>query len=449
MTQSNVTPIKPAAVPKKSKGKKTAAEQTELLPEDLEEGKPTTGQAMRKLKLAKVKPELMHEWLGKWHIAVSADAKPAELAELVLDYQLKMGAEDDLADCDNCHGISLTELPSCPFCGDGAEEEGKKPEAPQAKPEVPRSIEPAKPTALGKPAAELDEHVARINDLKTAAVVCYWDLGREIYAVWHGRLYTQRTHEDGSATYKSFAQWCDVEIGFQERHARRLMEVALAFSRDDVARFGVKKLLIATQLPEEERQRLIEKMAEDDSLSSSAIAKEVKDQLLKNKLDGKGGRAPTVAEQEGRAGKTAASREVIAKKRAEVRAAAKKQGDEGRVTVASLLGRVTIPLFCGVHGKGMDKSKVRAQRIGDEPVGTEDLVNDVVIRYRVGLTAKGLVLVVDRSRGTGAEEPAAHTQTKADNEKPVAVKKPSKVKPEPKKQPKPKPTKKTKKPVKK
>ncbi len=438
-TKENPTTAKE---PRKARGKPTAAEQTELLPADMEEGKPALKEALAAVKMGKVKPEVVKRWLVKWSLVVPTGATPAQLVETALDYQLKMHDEDDLADCDNCHGISATELPECPYCGVGEEDDSKEPEQkvePEAGSNGSKAIVPAKPAELAnfkEKIAELNEKVKRVHDLKTAAVICYWDIGKAVYEIYVNQLYKVRVDDECKARYKSFDKFSDVELGISGQHARNFMDVALAFTRDQVAKFGVTKLLLATKIPEEDRQRLIEKMAEDGDYTSSQIAMDVKQQLVKNKLEGK---VPpkTVAQslggsraKMGEAGKR--GQETRAAQREAIKAAAKKQEDAGRVTVASLLGRITIPLFCGAHGKGQDKSKVRAQRIGDEPVGTEDMVNGVVVRYRLGQTAKGLVLVVDRSRGTAAEEPAVHTQTKADKEKPApkakATKKPKPVK---------------------
>ena len=336
------------------------------------------------------------------------------------------------ADCETCGGECQIEGPEtyseCPYCGDGEmkDENGNlvpppvppsaavKPTPAAVKPPVATapaaplrtrgSAAASPPQAVQKPGAAavtvaglkaLETAVARVKKIEErikseaeryGRVVYgdHWELGNAVYSIYKDRLYTQRMDPATQQTkYKNWNQFVLSELGMSPTWAYKLMDVAYGFTKEDVEKFGVAKLAHVVRLPEGDRKLLLTDASK--ALPVSAVAKQVQEQIRK------GG-----AEREPTAAAAAGGRGVRSGTKATKAAAKKKQeklvDQERKVTVATLLGRQTIPLFA----KGKDDK--RAKRIADEPVGREEVVNGVVCAYRVVLQAAGLVLIVERRR---------------------------------------------------
>ena len=390
---------------------------------------PKTPDEVAGVKVAAVKPAVLDKYLTMKGLGM--DGTLAEKIERMGEYIREKGGV--CADCETCGGECQIEGPEtyaeCPYCGDGEmkDENGNlvpppvpppaaaKP-APAAKPAAPAAVPaaplrtrgsaaaappqavqkagPAPVTAAGLKALETAvARVKKIEDrIKTEAErygrVVYgdhWELGNAVYTIYKDRLYTQRMDPATQQTkYKSWNQFVLSELGMSPTWAYKLMDVAYGFTKEDVEKFGVAKLAHVVRLPEGDRKLLLTDASK--ALPVSAVAKQVQEQMRKG---GAAEREPTAAAAAGGRGVRSGSKatKVAAKKKQE-----KLIDPERKVTVATLLGRQTIPLFA----KGKDDK--RAKRIADEPVGREEVVNGVVCAYRVVLQAAGLVLIVERRR---------------------------------------------------
>lgn len=371
------------------------------------------------VKISKVSEAALDAYLKS--VGLPSDGPIEARLQRLVAYTEKKVPEQMLADCDVCGGASDARLDQCPFCGtagipDGAEFADAGPEpvtavkaapkpaakAAKAAPAPKPAPKPAKTAAAKKsePAAAivraedrssvaaapgLDKAVERVNDLKRQAVVSYWELGRAIYDIYEGRLYTQRTDDKGAPKYKSWTQFCHAELGMAPQHSYKLMDVAVSFTKDDVEHVGVAKLGIMLRLPPEERDKMLAQVK--NGMPLSKVAQEVR------KL---AGGAP--ARDTGRKGFTGK------------RGSGRKAGSAGdvpkvgpdEVLAVVGLGRTKIPLFARPMKKG--DQPARAMSLDHDPHGVEDATNDVQVLYRVVKEAKGLVLIVERRRAPKAKD---------------------------------------------
>lgn len=268
-----------------------------------------------------------------------------------------------LADCSTCGGESSTDDKRCPYCGDGEVDLD--------------SAAPIVPGAAGTiaPSGEhlLNEAVARIQALKVKAFTNYWQLGRELIDVETRGLWKHRVTERGVGAYKTWTQFCEVELGFAPQYVYRLIDVAKRFTEADVQRIGTSKLMIMLRLPASEEKRLL-------PAAAAKTTAEVRDEVAQRALPGK--------RQTGRTAKGGAGTHKPGAK------AGGKKADPSKtkVTVASLFGRVEIPLV-----KAGTKRPARA--LTDSPSGEETLLNGTVQTYLLTRNDDGqLVLVVERRR---------------------------------------------------
>lgn len=354
--------------------------------------------AEAKLDQKKVKVQVLKKWLKEFGLELSGTK--SELVERMSKHQ---AAAKEQADCDNCGAISDVNLPECPFCGVAGmtEEEGDPGEDDGGDPEEEAPVEePATEIVEVGTEADLDIAVAKVRERQRDAVVSYWRIGQELMVIFEKRLYTTRATEDGTPLYKNWGQFTQAELGMSGTSAYKLLEVAVMFDEETIREFGVTKLGLIAKLDESERQRLLESGAAKQPVSE--LQKEVA-----AKLKARGGRAtPTTSQRVGqgrgfRGGSAAAKKgsEASAKARADKAKKSAKAKPANQVTVAQILGRTTIKLFASKLGrpkKGQEPS--RAKSIESGPVGTEQLVNGVVVVYRVVRQATGLALVVERKR---------------------------------------------------
>lgn len=380
--------------------------------------------------MKKVSAASLEQWCREF--GLPTDGGVADMVDALVEYQSTPEVEPHLLVCD-CGAECDGRLPVCPFCGHGddddepaaassgakteestvkkrsqaksakaapAKEKAKgKGKAPAKSPEVQEAATAmvvAGSTELATTAteADLDEQIRTVQSLHNQAVVCYWDIGNALYRIFKERLYVLRRGEDGTPRYKSWSQFVAAEIGISSSHSYRMFEVALMYTREQATQLGITKLSVLAKLDDGERSRMMETAA---GKSVAALTKEV------DAITGGKRATPTAAEKAGhtfRGGKAAASKGTAtrvtrtAAKRLEraTAAATAAKVDTKQVTVAQLLGRVTIPLF----KKG---SETRARKLADMPSGTEALVNGVTVTYKLVEQPKGLALVIDRKRG--------------------------------------------------
>jgi len=243
----------------------------------------------------------------------------------------------------------------------------------------------AKPGHAPKTEADLDLAVERVNVIRQAGAMCAWELGVEIGRIYDERLYILRTTKDGHVRYKNWSQFCQVELGMSRDQSYKLIDVAKLFSREEVTKLGTEKLSLIVQIPEGERQRLLEKAR--DGLSKRGIQDEIK--LLGAGAKATGSpRDPTGARSRAGAAGKAASQKA-------------RPRDDKSITVVTQLGRTTIKLFARPKSKKAADPK-RATSLAQDPFGEERPVNGIRISYRIVKTPQGLALIIDRKR----EEPS-------------------------------------------
>lgn len=355
-----------------------------------------------KIDAKKVKVQVLKKWLKEEGLAT--DGTKTELIERMAKHQAK---SENLADCDDCGAASDADLPECPYCGVAGMDETEESEPKeQSEPKEPESEdseeeqheEPVTELVEVPTEAELDEAIARVRERQRDAVVSYWRIGQELQVIFEKRLYvTRKSPETGAPLYKNWGQFTQAELGMSGTTAYKVLEVAVMFDERTIAEVGVTKLGLIAKLDEGERQRLLESGAANQPVSKLQ-------QEVAAKLKARGGRAtPTNSQRAGkgrgfRGGAAAAQKGTAASAKSRAAKAAKDK-PASQVTVAQILGRTTIKLFASKLGrpkKGQEQQ--RAKSIESGPVGTEQLVNGVVVVYRVVRQATGLALVVERKR---------------------------------------------------
>jgi hypothetical protein len=165
--------------------------------------------------------------------------------------------EERVADCDQCGGIGPIDWGHCCYCGSGDDEVQTR---------AARAVEVRRHVPFGdSPTAPLDDNVERIRQAKARTATCYWELGNLICENYARKLWRLRTGKNGEAAYSSFLQFCREELGISHSHAYKLMSVAQAFDREEVARFGATKLGVVLQVPEPMRERMMRELEQGAS----------------------------------------------------------------------------------------------------------------------------------------------------------------------------------------
>lgn len=365
---------------------------------------------------------------------LSAGGTDQQKLERLQAWYQKNTPKSRIADCSTCGGESDVEEPRCPYCGDGevADEQavddvpatsGKTSHDPPATPPPPApsseaapapagetlNIPPAPPPPVGlvpyrrgakravpkvvettgveivtpPPTEEaLNDAVQHISDLMIGAADKLWEVGNAIKEVFEQGLWTARKNDDGSAKYKSWGHFCEVELGISHGHSLKLIDVAREFTREQVRQIGPTKLHITLQVPKgEARDRLL---GIAPSVNKAELAKAAKAEVEAEASKPKAARS-TGRGGKGKAGKGGAGSHVAGPPRTGGR-------KPDKITVAMLVNRVEIsPLN--------EKGAKQKLKIGSPLVAEERLFNGVRQRVIVTNDDDGFVLVIiERSR---------------------------------------------------
>lgn len=204
---------------------------------------------------------------------------------------------------------------------------------------------------------KLDEAVERIVHLKDSVAIGIWQLGHEIDEVLTGGLWRLRINSDKKQAFRTFAAFCQFELGMSYSHANRLVEASRKFTKEQMERIGVAKCAIMLQLPPEMRNKLVD---ESDGKTVAQLSDEAR------KLRGK--EAPAAP-------------------------------PKGAITVAMAQGMVELSLMARPKKTQKSRSDIPAKGITDEPWAMETLPNNVVVSYFVMKDDEGnLRLRIDRRR---------------------------------------------------
>ena len=281
----------------------------------------------KSVNIAKVSLVALAAAFGAAKIGTMQPVLKDAVAALASYYNLNQ--KGDIAQCDVCGGRSPADLSCCPYCGDGAEVEAKaevvtepKAEAKaEAKAEVvtepkaeakkgrtkkakevvtePKAEATAEAKAEAKaevvtetkaivkassktaialetPAfatAKLDAAVADVQSAKARGAVAMWDLGAKIARIYDEQLFKSRLADDGKPVYKGFEAFVVAELGMSHTNAFSLMDVAKAFTSEQVAKLGTTKLSLVLKAPDESREEILGKAAHK---SVREVADEVK-----------------------------------------------------------------------------------------------------------------------------------------------------------------------------
>jgi hypothetical protein len=213
--------------------------------------------------------------------------------------------------------------------------------------------------------------MARVRELQHQAIVCTWDLGRALFAIYEGKLWTQMT-ADGKALYDSWTKFCKKELGVDPKHGYRIMDVAANFTREQVTEIGVTKLGMIVRVAPEQRAKLLEAAKETPrSKLAVEVGKLAAGQVRDTGRDGFKGDSG-----KGRGGKGVREDGVAAK--------------STKVTIVRSEPRVVVELF----KRGTTE---RARHVKDA-CGVEQCANGMVVLYALVETEKGLAIAVETRR---------------------------------------------------
>lgn len=382
---------------------------------------PNYRNAISGVLLAKVNRDHLIKVMKVEKIEFEKDDEIGALTVIARAHFEKNTPDDNLAQCDTCGGISPDRLDACPYCGEGGEDggEAQQPKA-AAEPEAPKTevvetkTTPAKQkkgkeatmggestalattkkkngtngTAAHAPIVkvdtkELDTIVADIKRLKVEGAALAWQLGKRVLDVYKAGLWKNRT-EGEKQSYKSFEQFCNKELDMTPAHAYSLMDVAEHFDEQKVREFGSTKLSLVLQAPPAAQPKLLKQVEQGAAVRD--LKKEVSS--IKKK---------TGHRREQRAGsKPNRNTAAASKARSEKAAKAKKE-----ITVAKLLGRETVKMFCKPTTKNFEEKDLKpAKKLGDVPWGRLELANGVVQEFFIQGGGDGAIKLVVHTHRT-------------------------------------------------
>lgn len=321
-----------------------------------------------------VNNELLGRMIGRFGMRVkggdaliipfNVEARIRTVTELIE----QLYGKEEIVDCALCGGFGPWNMAHCPFCGSGDPELETK-EARRAQMEQNKQLAKAA-NGKGKQGMvkvnekDLDQNVASIRSAKVKTAVCCWEMGSLISKNKTLGLWKLRSDTKNAPKYTTFAQFCRDELQMSRSHADSMASIADAFSRDQVKRFGAKKLSLVLQLPDELRSQLLDgaSTSEGEQMLDAAV-EDAKEKKQRDKPP----KAPS-----------------------------------GKISISQVLGEVEIPFT--VPGKGK-RSKPRPAKVTDDleqAFASEQFVNGVVAVYRLQQNTRGeLVLRVERARSDG------------------------------------------------
>lgn len=320
-------------------------------------------------------------------------------------------AEENLVQCDICDGVSSGDLKACPYCNDGkplkaddlgpeavlidrgdilteevvealVQDEVEGTEFIESPAEIlegaatyeeePEKKKVNRPSRVAKELARLegtttlqsqttlDEAVAEVHRHVREDKANGWKLGTALFGIFEGQLWSLRQTKDGAPAYKTWDQFLASEVpAITTRYAWVLMKVAHAYTEEQFVESGPKKLYATLAVDDADIRKHLLKKAE-----GGATVRELIDEGRKAKKNsGKKHAKDHSATQKQKTGE--------------------KAGAAGKITVATVLGRHSVPLYA----KGGDKKL--AKTVDEGPWGFVDLVNDVRAHFAVTRDTKG------------------------------------------------------------
>jgi len=219
-------------------------------------GKAPTSRKVSGVAIGKVKEELLDKYLADADLVTTGTVE--EKVRRYAEWVKENVPSESLVDCTVCGGDSHEDCEVCPYCGeegaidtDGEEVAAPPKAAKAAKPA--KAIVPAAPLDLGKAAkfkvGDLDKGVKQVAKLKAQAAKDLHALGVEILNLFKHELWKLRV-SDGKPVHTNWKKFCAEELGMSHTYAYKLMDVANAFTDEDMKEIGTTKLGLALQVEE-------------------------------------------------------------------------------------------------------------------------------------------------------------------------------------------------------
>jgi hypothetical protein len=311
-------------------------------------------EVVRGIALAKVDEAALTAHLVSAGVTIPEKATAALKIELYMDVTdvILEKREEDYGECESCEAPCDPDGESCPVCGVRHKETTTVETAPA-------------PIEKGE---SLDAAVKRIRGLIADSMKSYWQIGHELLAVHESRLYKTRLGPSEKPLYRTWVKFCEGELGISGNHARNFMLVAEKYSEAQVLAIGVEKLKFITRAPESERPKLLKRASK---MSVRELESEVRAKNAKS---------------------TSHSSEQVKAQVEETARERRRQAETGHsISCVFQLGETRLPLR--TVEKGFATS--------------EELINDVVVSYRVVVTGRRHELVINRVRMTDGAKGAS------------------------------------------
>ena len=263
----------------------------------------------------------------------------------------------EIGTCDAC-GLdsSAVRFEACPYCGVG----DPKDAGGTASAIVPAAAEQVHHGEVvdhdtGRPVkgdvAELDRRVIKIKQLFLGSMNAQWAVAGELADIEQQQLWKHRRTTDGKVAYKTIENFVQQELGITRRYMRQLLEIRTRYTEQDVTAFGTSKLMFLMQMKPEAAKEELEKARGSGQMPPR---RELAERHRAGSDDRKRPQKLNPAPRE-----------------------------DGKVTVALVEGRTTVPLYKGegvskkITSEAMAKAELApAKQVGDEPWGVWDLAND-------------------------------------------------------------------------
>ena len=359
-----------------------------------------------KIDIEKIKEELVDAELKKAEIDASGKLV-SKVRKLQAHYKKTIEAKNMSAPCSECGCESDLNLAACPFCGaEGVSEEplsdvvNKPVDKPKASPpdKPPVSTEVVETTGTdmtdgGLPS--LEESESAIRAAHVAGVGSYYDLGKALGEIFSKNLWKHRLGPDGKPIYRGWNQYVSTVHDITPKHSYEIIETSRYFSREDFVLVGVDRLRQILRFDSPQQRAELVEAAKGGNLTRAKL----REFVAENPPPRRGTQVTRDADENGnastgfRGGKEGAAKGSAARK--------KPKPPEGEVTAVATLGRVKIPLFARPKKKGLQP--LRAMKVEQDPMGEEQLLNGVIVHYRIVRDTKGLSLIVERVREAAKE----------------------------------------------
>ena len=300
-----------------------------------------------------------------------------------------------LVSCTFCHHDSDKRFKVCPFCGDNQVEIEKNlaiEDERRLKREEKMAVKTAERDAQKQVKSEalvvaiskytekdLDETVARINELASATQTSLWNYADAIRVAYDSQIWRLRSSEGRSvyATDASFSAFARNELGISVQYAYRLMDIAKAYTPEEAKKVGPTKLALILTAPEPVRGELLDKAKDGASVS------EIKEEVVEaQKKHGK----PDRNKESGRKKLSDKQKEKVAKPK-----------NPRRVVVSDIEGKKRVAL---ITKDSINSDTPRAATsMRDNPIGVLQLLNNVFMTFALTTNSQGeYLLIIDTKR---------------------------------------------------